>query len=414
MGLFDAFRKKHDNSENTVPSAPKQSTDMVENAEGMLEEVNIDLSESDAIVLPIAQLGALGGGIASVLPALRTVSSTVSYTDKGLYRCVFPKGVKGYLATAHNDGLNLGTILNKKGIAGQARWIKAGPQTVNVTSIAPINPATLMMAAALISIDKKLDSIIETEKKILSFLEEDKEAKIEGDLKTLVNITREYKSNWDSDTYTSTHHQLAADIKRSAEQNMIFYQKQVADTLKENHNLFMQQLVNTTQNDLQKKFRYYRLSLYIFAYAAFLEVMLQRQFTKEYVEQIRQEILERSDAYQALHDKCFERLEKLSASSVEYYLLKGAGAAGKKVGTMIGGIPAAKKGKVDEWLIEKGSGLEKSGETIGKEALNRFLSLRDPGNGLFADNLAYVDRLFNQTQEIYIGQDNVYLVNEAM
>ena len=268
-----------------------------------------------------------------------------------------------------------------------------------------------MMAAALMGIDKKLDSIIEMEKKILSFLEEDKEAKIEGDLKTLVNITKEYKFNWDNDTYTATHHQLAADIKRSAEQNMIFYQKQVADTLKENHSLFLQQLVNTTQNSLQKKFRYYRLSLYIFSYAAFLEVMLQRQFTQEYVEQIRQEILERSYAYQELHGKCFEHLEKLSVTSVEHYLLKGAGAAGKMVGNMIGGI---KKGKVDEWLIQKGSGLEKSSDAIGKETLNQFLAIHDSGSNLFADNLAYVDRLFNQTQEIYIGQDNVYLVNKAM
>lgn len=234
MGLFDVFKKTSDNENKALSLNGNPSNDIIENAADLLSDVSVDLTKSDAVKLSLSQLGVLGGGIASMVPSLRKVSATATYTDNGLYRCVFPKGIKGYLATAHNDGLPIGTILTDKGITAQARWIKAGPQTVNLTGFAPINPATLMMSAAIIVIEQKLENIIEKEKQILSFLEEDKESQIEGDLKTLTTIIKEFKFNWDSDTYTSTHHQIAADIKRTAEQNMIFYQKQVADLLKAN------------------------------------------------------------------------------------------------------------------------------------------------------------------------------------
>ena len=289
MGLFSLFRKASEKNENKAVTVPSpQSNDMVGTAEAMLAEVNVDLSKADAVRLPIATLGALGGGVASLLPALRTVSSTFSYTDQGLYRCIFPKGVNGYLATAHSDGLSLGTIINNKGIAGQARWVKAGEQEIKVSSVAPINPATLMMAAALVEIDKKLDDIIALEKQILSFLEEDKEAKIEGDLKTLTTILREYKFNWDNAMYTTAHYKLAADIKRSAEGNIIFYQKRVADVLKETPVLFLQRFVDSTQASLIKNIQYFRFSVYIFAFASFLEVMLQGQYREAYIEHVRQ------------------------------------------------------------------------------------------------------------------------------
>lgn len=397
MDLFDIFKKPDTRKANELSVPARSSNSLIDNAENMLAEVQVDLTKVDAVELPLAQLSTLGSGIASMLPALRTVSSTISYTDNGLYRCIFPKGVTGYLATAHNDGLNLGTILNQDGIAGQARWVKAGPQTVNMSSVAPINPATLMMAAAIMAIEKKLDDVIEMEKQILSFLEEDKESKIEGDLKTLTTIIKEYKFNWDNDTYIATHHQIAADIKRDAEANMIFYQKQVADTIKANPALFLQQFVDSQQATLVKRFKYYRLSLYLFGFASFVEVMLQRQYAQAYLHQVRQSIIERSDKYQETYDICMKRLGKLTASSVEHHVLKGLGVAGKAVGNFIGSIPVLKDGQVNEWLIENGSSLEQTGENFGKEALKQFESIGDPGSSLFIENIGHMDRLFNQT-----------------
>ena len=414
MALLDVFKKSTSDNESKAVVAPAQKDNgLIENTESMLMEVNMDLSKVDAVELPIAKLGALGGGVASLLPALRTVSNSVSYTDNGLYRCIFPKGVKGYLATAHNDGLNIGTIMNEKGIAAQARWVKAGPQTLNVSSLAPVNPATLMMAAAIMSIEKKLDDIAEMEKQILSFLEEDKESKIEGDLKILTTIVKEYKFNWDNDAYISTHHHLVAMIKRDANSNIIFYQKQISASKMANPALFLHQFIDATQATLIKKFKYYRLSLYLYGFASFMEVMLQGKFEQEYIDLVRQEIIDRTAKYQEDFDNCFRRLEKLTDSCVEHHLLKGLGVAGKAVGSFIGSLPVVKEGSIDEWLIENGDVLKQYGENFGKETLKQFSALSDPKSSLFIDNLVYVNRLFNQTQEIYIGKDSIYLVKNT-
>ncbi len=182
MGLLAFFRKKPANAQ---PNGEDNA----------LTEIHADISQMDAVELPMAQIAAFGGGMATMLSSLHTVTNSMS--DGNLYRCVFPKGVNGCLATAHGDGMNIGTIINEKGIVGQARWVKEKPQS----ALMAISPAMLAMAAALAAVEKKLDAVLGMEKQILSFLEEDKEAKIEGDWKTLTTILQEYKYNWDNATY---------------------------------------------------------------------------------------------------------------------------------------------------------------------------------------------------------------------
>ena len=129
------------------------------------------------------------------------------------------------------------------------------------------------------------------EQQIVSFLYEEKEAQIEGDMNTLMNILQEYKYNWEDDKYKANHHKLALDIKRSAEQNIILYQKQVINVQKQNHAVVGKVSIDSLNNSLQKKLKYYRLSLYIYSMASFLEMMLLGNFQEEYVMQIKSKII---------------------------------------------------------------------------------------------------------------------------
>ena len=61
----------------------------------------------------------------------------------------------------------------------------------------PYNPTMLFMAAALMSIDKKLDIIQETQQEILSFLENKEKANLKASLDTLSDILNNYKYNWE-------------------------------------------------------------------------------------------------------------------------------------------------------------------------------------------------------------------------
>ena len=118
--------------------------------------------------------------------------------------------------------------------------------------------------------------------------------------------------------------------------------------------------VKSALQDLLKKFKYYRLSLYTFSMASLMEVMLGGNFNEEYVSGIKDEIRQMSEAYRDLFGRCSVYLENLSSSSIEKNFLAGIGTAGKAVGTLIGNIPGIKEGPVDEFLVDQGSRMKKA------------------------------------------------------
>ena len=135
---------------------------------------------------------------------------------------MFPAGVKGNLAI-DKAGMALGGILKDGGGLAQAR-------------LAAVDPATLAtqaaMAAIMMEINKKLDNIQEMQQRILDFLEQDKQAEQQANLNVLTDILEGYKHNWDNAQYLQNHHMKALDIKQTAEKNIIFYQEQIAASIK--------------------------------------------------------------------------------------------------------------------------------------------------------------------------------------
>lgn len=93
-----------------------------------------------------------------------------------------------------------------------AQFQKAKPLS-GTTSSTAMNPATMMMAVALFSIEKELGNIADMEKQILAFLEIEKESEIEADVEILVNIINQYKFNWDNEHYVNSNHKLVLDIQ---------------------------------------------------------------------------------------------------------------------------------------------------------------------------------------------------------
>ena len=397
MGLLDIFKKE----EKSVVKK-SDNTNIMAKSEAMLAEVQVDILSIDTVKLPIEQLGLLGAGIASMLPSLRTISQK---TDGKLFRWVNSENAMDTLKLNKKDNLLGGAFVDKNGKSRFAKFQAVESQSL----VMPIDPLMLMMAGALMSIEHKLDTIVETQKEILSFLEKDKEAEIEADLKTLTNIIKEYKFNWDNAEYKTNHHKLALDIKRTSAKNTIFYQKQIAEAVKDNSIIHIQNSVDVKQDKLQKLFRYYRMSLYIYSFASYIEVMLLGNFQSDYVLQVKEQVEEYSLAYKKIHSDCYKLLEKATSGSVEKHILKGIGAATEAVGNFIGSVPKIKDGQVDEWLTEKGEKIKKKSDSVGNKTLSMFMEIEEPGNTAFTDNLELVDKLYNRTSDIYIDKDNIYL-----
>ena len=384
--------------------------DLIEITNGILMDTRSELPAKALFSMPIAQLATLGAGVSSLIPALHTVTQTTTVNTQGLYYLA-NAGVGDALKVARN-GNSWGALKCADGTSKMAQFQSAGPLTATSTATVPIDPATMLMAVALFSIEQKLDSIEEMQKQILTFLEIEKESEIEADVETLVSMISKYKYNWDNEHYLQSNHKMVLDLQRTARKNMLSYQKQVTEVLNSRQLVVAQMKVKSTLKDLLKKFKYYRLSLYTFSLASLLEIMLSGNFKEEYITGIKEEIEALSMTYRNLYGKCSEHLERLGNSALEANLLKGIGNASNAVGKLIGSIPKIKDGQVDEFLQDSGERLKNNAVGMERNVVKAFAEISNPGTGVFTEKMRDLILIYNHTAEICFDDKQIYLIAE--
>jgi len=394
------------NSNKSLTKSTK--TDLIKLTDNILLDTRSSLANKQYISFPLTQTATLGAGVASLLPAFRTVTQTTSMNVDGLYRLA--NATVGDTLKVAKNGNFWGAFKTADGTSKFAQLQAAGTAPVSTTTVMPIDPATIMMAAALYSIEQKLDNLAEMQRQILTFLEVEKESEIEGDMETLSFLLTKYKYNWDNDHFITNNHNIVLDIQRTARKNMIFYQKNVTEALSAKNLFVSQSKVNSTLDDLLKKFKYYRLSLYTFSMASFVEIMLSGDFKEENIRCVKEDIEKMSAAYRDLFGQCSVYLEKMSDSSIETNLLKGLGTASKAVGKFIESIPVIKDGPVDEFLQESGSQMKENAVHIERKIVEAFAEISNPSVGVFTEKMDDMIRIYGYTEEIFFDDEQVYLV----
>lgn len=382
--------------------------DVIEVTNDILMDARSELAEKVTFSMPIAQLATLGAGVSSLIPTLHTVTQTTTVNTQGLFRLV-NAGVGDTLKVAKNGNF-WGAFKRADGTSKFAQLQSAGPLTATSTATVPIDPATMLMAIALFSIEQKLDSIAEMQKQIFTFLEVEKESEIEADVETLISMISKYKYNWDNEHYLQSNHKMVLDLQRTARKNMLSFQKQVTEVLNSRQLVVAQMKVKSTLKDLLKKFKYYRLSLYTFSLASLLEIMLSGNFKEEYITGIKEEIESLSMTYRNLYGKCSEYLERLGDSALEANLLKGIGNASNAVGKLIGSIPKIKDGQVDEFLQDSGERLKNNAAGMERNVVKAFAEISNPGTGVFTEKMRDMILIYNHTAEICFDDKQIYLV----
>lgn len=395
----------------TLSDMVSAESDVAKGAEQLLEETRAALSKSTTMRVPIAELSTLGAGVASLLPTLRTVTQTSAVNTSGLYELA--NAAVGDTLKMAKNGNFFGALRGADGTSKLAQLREAGPLTVTNTTTLPIDPATMLMAAALFSIEQQLNTIAEMGAQILSFLETEKESEIEADVETLTSIIRKYKHNWDNEHFIASNHKLVLDIQRTARKHMNSYQKKVSGVLDGKRRLIAQAKVNTALTDLIKKFRYYRLSLYTFSLASLLEILLSGNFKEAYVAGVKKEIETLSMTYRELFEKCSVYLEKMGNRSLEVNMLSGIGTASNAVGKFIGEIPVIQRGPVDEFLQQKGENFKKKTDQMEKELLSSLSKMSNPNTHVFVRKMEDIIQIYNHTSQICFDDSHIYLMTET-
>lgn len=386
----------------------RECNDLAEMTEEMLLDARKEIANTKTLSVPIAELALLGTGVASLIPALRKVTQTTTFNTQGLYQLA-NAGVGDTLKIAKNGNF-WGAFKTADGSSKFAQLQAAEPLSTTSTAVMPIDPATMMMAVALFAIEQQLKGIEEKQKQILSFLEIEKESETEADVEILSKMITTYKHNWNNEHFIASNHKMVLDIQRTARKNMLSYKKKVAELLDSKKMIVAQAKVKSTLSDLQKKFKYYRLSLYTFSMASLIEIMLSGNFKEAYISDIKTEIKKFSLEYRDLFTECSMYLEKMASGSVEANVMKGIGVASKAVGKFIGSIPVVKEGQVDEFLQDGGAHLKENAQDMQKNILESFATLHNPGTGVFMEKMEDMIQIYNHTDKICFDDKKIYLI----
>jgi len=376
--------------------------------EELLVNVPDDLSERSLISMPIAELSTLGAGMASLLPTFRTVTQSTEVGVQGLYQIA--NELPGAALKKAKDGSYWGSLKTPDGASKMAKLKEAGPITAESKAVMPVNPATMMMAVALYSIECQLGNIGDSIDKLTFFIETEKESEIKADLKTLNSIINKYKHSWDNERFVDSNYKMVCDIQRTASRHMISYEDRIAKLIDKRKGLLVKSKVESLLADLQKNFSYYRLSLYTYSMASFMEIMLGEKYTESLISDVKKTLVDEALKYRQIYSRCSAMLEQLADKSLEQNLLQGIGFVGKKAGELIGEIPLIKEGPVDEFLQVGSEKLDKSASKIVRDTLAAFSEMSDPRIGVFTQKMDDMIQIYNHTEVVYFDKEKIYLV----
>lgn len=405
MGIFDKFKKKNEvveQKEDQVINEEdnKGNYSLVEMNNYMLSDVRKESLSNNTYSLSLSKLSEISPITVSTANNIKTIMEQNPKTSGNLYR-ITNLGKNDSLKAMRDGKTFWGSIKKSDGSSTMAKL-----KEVNPNNVMALDPTVMMMSVALAGIEQELGEIKELSKQIFSFLEHEKESEIESDLEILNRSISDFRFNLEDEKYLINNHKQVMDIKRTANKNMLFYKKEIKDDLSKDKLFTTNNSMNSIIEDIQKKFGYYRLSLYIYSFSTFMEILLLGNYKNDYLLSKKEELDELDNEYSEVFNNALEYVKKNANKSLEGNVLSGLGSAGKAIGNL---AEKVKIKNVDNWLSEKGDNLKQSGQNIKDEFATKFDDMRESNSRPFINQIEKVDCIYNNTKEIYFDKENIYL-----
>lgn len=402
MNIFNKIKNKISNlNENKISiKEENDKINLIEMNNYMLSDVRKENLNNNCYSLSISKLETISPLAISFADNIKTIINQNPNSSEKLYR-ITNLGKNDSLK-AMRDGKTFWGAIRKNDGSSTIAQLKEVNSKVPVT----INPAMIMMTMALAGIEAELGEIKELNKKILLFLESDKESEIESDLEILNKSIIDFKYNLDDEKYLINNHKQVLDIKRTANKNILFYKKQIKDILSKEKIFTTNSGMNSLIEEIEIKIKYYRLSLYIYSFSTLIEILLLCNYQTEYLLSKKDELNALDNEYTNVFNESFAYLKKNANKSLAGNVLSGLGTAGKAIGNF---AEKAKVKNVDTWLNEKGETLKKTGQNIKDNYTTKFNELKNSNSKPFINQIENIDCIYNKTKEIYFDNEKIYL-----
>lgn len=341
-----------------------------------LMPTDIEIQSDNALRIPFDQLPALGAGLSSLVDAFSPVTSSLA--GPTLFTVTDSNGlpIPPSALQAFNDGSGLlGSVRNAETGFKQVRLHVAG--TAAQSPIVPFDPTTLAMAAALAVVTQKLDAIQRTQEEMFEYLQQRDKADLRGALQMLADIARDYRFNWDNETFLQSSHAQVLEIRKQADSAITLQRAQARDKLRGNP-LEIRAAVKTRLTKLLDHLAEYRIATYAYALSSFLEPLLSGNVDTDYLHNVSERISAHGLAYRELYTECYNAIEKSSRSALDSALLGGISGAGKALGGALAKTPLGEHTPIDDALTTAGHDVEELNGKITDSLMTRLRGMSSP------------------------------------
>lgn len=262
-----------------------------------------------------------------------------------------------------------------------------------------------VFSAILVVINSKLTDIIAREKAIVEFLEIDKQTALKADFLTLNTIVREYHHNFDNEKFLHSREAQVIEIRRNAEHNVLFY-KELAEKRIAGFKKGVHIEVDKALNEIQTRFKYYRLALYIYAYSSFLDVVLLENFSEEFVNSIIEDITNHSTQYIDFYNETSKTVKQMAEKSGKSQAMKGVSSITSAFSKLFSKMKANKQA---DKLENSSKSMAEKRESSVEDLVTRFSDNKDAGVDDVIENLNYLKNLYNKESDVIIDSEYIYI-----
>ena len=388
----------------SIPDQPQMSTvvtpDTFMSVDFLPARTADSILKAEYISYPLGSLASLASA-ASGLGGVFASLSQFGAKSGNLFRVTF----EGGLAKAKGQGIGAYRGFTQ-GANGRitSHAVLRPAEAESVTKLAS-SASSVFLAIAIFAINQTLGQVLNAQKDIINFLEVDKQAKLKSELIFLTDVMKDYQYNKDNPNYITNREQQVAEIKRDAEQNIIFYKERI------NQKFVSQPLfhINTEKvaNDVQTQFKLYQLSLYLYAYASFLDIMLLENFQEDYLNGVESKITDYKNEFDEFYQATCDKMDRFVRTSVQSTLMKGVSIASNKVGDVAD--KTNRLGKLAKSLHTGGNKLHDFNEDINKKTISIFFENNDSGIDIFQTNIHQINVLSNRPVEMVFAGESLYV-----
>ena len=262
-----------------------------------------------------------------------------------------------------------------------------------------------VFSAILVVINSKLTDIIAREKAIVEFLEIDKQTALKADFLTLNTIVREYHHNFDNEKFLHSREAQVIEIRRNAEHNVLFY-KELAEKRIAGFKKGVHIEIDKALNEIQTRFKYYRLALYVYAYSSFLDVVLLENFSEEFINSIIEDITNHSTQYIDFYNETAKTIKQMAEKSGKSQAMKGASSITSAFSKLFSKMKADKQA---DKLENSSKSMAEKRESSVEDLVTRFSDNKDAGVDDVIDNLVYLKNLYNKESDVIIDSKYIYI-----